>query len=262
MAAPVRPSYELYELWTFLALRRLLEPQLPGAEWGEEGVAALSLFDEHPDKAVDIGYRARWPGRGTLRLLFNPTFPDQCPHQPLFRDDSSCAATIAPSHLPLVIKGESPHTIGRAYSVAATGDHRLTEQPPWPSQGEQLSLHIQTPDTVWQGALHAEAHREPCEMELPLALQQQPGPFALSKSRELTALVVGGHRPVPDSTRCWAAPLWSHGLKRAMVGHLLRCVRVQPRAEHTHSLPAKLQHPPLLAVRQISSQQEPSLSEV
>lgn len=75
VAAPVRPSYELYELWTFLAMRRLLEPHLPGAEWSEEGVATLSLFDERPGKAVDVGFRARWPGHGTLRLLFNPTFP-------------------------------------------------------------------------------------------------------------------------------------------------------------------------------------------
>jgi hypothetical protein len=72
LGAPVRPSYELYELWTFLALRRLFEAQMPGAEWTEDGVKKLQFFDENSHGA---SYTARWPGRGMLRVYFNLPFP-------------------------------------------------------------------------------------------------------------------------------------------------------------------------------------------
>ncbi|HSP81398.1 MAG TPA: DUF2357 domain-containing protein, partial [Myxococcaceae bacterium] len=71
-AAPVRPTYELYELWTFFRLREVLAEEWPGAEWTQEGVEALRLFDEN---ARGAHYTARWPGRGTLRLYFNLSFP-------------------------------------------------------------------------------------------------------------------------------------------------------------------------------------------
>ncbi len=70
--APVRPSYELYELWTFLALRRLLEGHLPGAVWTGDGLDKLRLFDQEPNGAR---YTARWAGRGELELHFNRPFP-------------------------------------------------------------------------------------------------------------------------------------------------------------------------------------------
>jgi hypothetical protein len=72
LEAPVRPSYELYELWTFLALRKLLGEQLPGAHWTSEGVDRLRFFDQNPNGA---SYTAHWPGRGRLGLYFNLPFP-------------------------------------------------------------------------------------------------------------------------------------------------------------------------------------------
>jgi hypothetical protein len=72
LKAPVRPSYELYELWTFLALQRLLEEHLPGAHWTKEGVDRLRFFDESPNGA---SFTAHWPGRGRLGLYFNQPFP-------------------------------------------------------------------------------------------------------------------------------------------------------------------------------------------
>ncbi|WP_342378541.1 restriction endonuclease-like protein [Myxococcus stipitatus] len=72
LSAPVRPSYELYELWTFLALRRLLAELLPDAQWSEDNTDTLRLFDESPHGA---SYTARWPGHGTLTLHFNLSFP-------------------------------------------------------------------------------------------------------------------------------------------------------------------------------------------
>ncbi|MCY1079689.1 DUF2357 domain-containing protein [Archangium lansingense] len=72
LEAPVRPSYELYELWTFLALRKLLGEHLPGAHWTSEGIDRLRFFDQNPNGA---SYTAHWPGRGRLGLYFNLPFP-------------------------------------------------------------------------------------------------------------------------------------------------------------------------------------------
>ncbi|MBZ4419948.1 DUF2357 domain-containing protein [Myxococcus sp. RHSTA-1-4] len=68
--AATRPSYELYELWTFLALRRLLGALLPEHRWTSQGLEPLATLDEPLDGA---SFEATGPG-GTLRLLFNPTF--------------------------------------------------------------------------------------------------------------------------------------------------------------------------------------------
>jgi hypothetical protein len=70
--APVRPSYELYELWTFFALRRLLEEYLPGARWTASDLGKLRFFDQEPNGA---SFTAHWDGRGTLELHFNLPFP-------------------------------------------------------------------------------------------------------------------------------------------------------------------------------------------
>ncbi|RKH97994.1 DUF2357 domain-containing protein [Corallococcus sp. AB038B] len=69
--APVRPSYELYELWTFLAVQRLMEEQLKGLQWTGSGIDKLRFFDQSPNGA---SYTAAWEGRGTLELHFNLPF--------------------------------------------------------------------------------------------------------------------------------------------------------------------------------------------
>lgn len=70
-AATTRPSYELYELWTFFATRRLLEECLPGYQWTSEGLEPLAALGEPLDGA---SFTATGP-EGTVQLLFNPTFP-------------------------------------------------------------------------------------------------------------------------------------------------------------------------------------------
>lgn len=71
LEAPVRPSYELYELWTFLALQRALARHMKGARWLDTGVDKLRYFDQNPNGAL---YTAHWPGHGTLGLYFNLEF--------------------------------------------------------------------------------------------------------------------------------------------------------------------------------------------
>jgi hypothetical protein len=83
LEAPVRPSYELYELWTFLALQRVLAAHMPGAVWVANGTEKLKYFDENPNGA---SYTAEWPGHGRLRLYFNLEFPwflakEKTPHR-------------------------------------------------------------------------------------------------------------------------------------------------------------------------------------
>ncbi|WP_083681687.1 DUF2357 domain-containing protein [Archangium sp. Cb G35] len=68
--AATRPSYELYELWTFLALRGLLGRLLPEYQWTSQGLEPLATLGEPLDGA---SFEGTGPG-GTLRLLFNPTF--------------------------------------------------------------------------------------------------------------------------------------------------------------------------------------------
>lgn len=72
LEAPIRPSYELYELWTFLALRQLLEGLMPGAHWTSDNLERLRFFDQTPNGA---SYTARWSGHGTLSVFFNLPFP-------------------------------------------------------------------------------------------------------------------------------------------------------------------------------------------
>jgi hypothetical protein len=70
--APVRPSYDLYELWCFLTLRRHLGAALPNAGWTDEGLDFLRLLNGTGEGAE---CRAGLLGGGELTLLFNPTFP-------------------------------------------------------------------------------------------------------------------------------------------------------------------------------------------
>ena len=98
--APVRPSYELYELWTFLAMRRLLAEALPGGEWMESGLGRLRLFGQVPEK--DTGFTADYPGRGLLELLFNPSFPG------LLSRGASPRWSISKSRLPDIVVSWQP----------------------------------------------------------------------------------------------------------------------------------------------------------
>jgi len=66
---PVRPSFGLYELWTFLALQRALHAALPSTTW--KLVGANRLFSGNGTGAEYVAQL----GSGTLRILFNPVFP-------------------------------------------------------------------------------------------------------------------------------------------------------------------------------------------
>lgn len=70
--APVRPSYDLYELWCFLALRRHLGATIQNATWMDDALDSLRLLNGTGEGAE---CHALLPGGGELNLLFNPTFP-------------------------------------------------------------------------------------------------------------------------------------------------------------------------------------------
>lgn len=71
LPAPVRPSFDLYELWTFLALKQQLEAAYPSAEWRWKPSPAPELYGGFGAKSRFTGVI---PGRGTLELTFNLTF--------------------------------------------------------------------------------------------------------------------------------------------------------------------------------------------
>lgn len=70
LPAMSRPSYELYELWTFLAVMRELQRALPEHRWTSKGLLPLRSLGEPLDGAELIG---EGPD-SKVRLLFNPTF--------------------------------------------------------------------------------------------------------------------------------------------------------------------------------------------
>lgn len=69
--APVRPSYELYELWTFLALQRLLAALLPDARWSSKGMESLVRLGSTGGGAR---FHAQLPDGSDLDIHFNLTF--------------------------------------------------------------------------------------------------------------------------------------------------------------------------------------------
>lgn len=71
LPAPVRPSFDLYELWTFLALKQQLEAAYPSAQWRWSPSPAPDLYGGFGAKSRFTGVI---PGRGTLELTFNLTF--------------------------------------------------------------------------------------------------------------------------------------------------------------------------------------------
>ncbi len=71
LEAPVRATFDLYELWCFLALQRALKARLTAAKWFRKGVTAERFSDGR-------GHGARFAAdlpNGRLELYFNLTFP-------------------------------------------------------------------------------------------------------------------------------------------------------------------------------------------
>lgn len=68
--AAVRPTFHLYELWCFLALKRQLQALLPDGNWTLGNEQQL-----HTIAGSGSGAFWRWEGaQGELEVLFNPTF--------------------------------------------------------------------------------------------------------------------------------------------------------------------------------------------
>jgi len=70
-SAAVRPSYDLYELWTFLAVQRQLSEALPGWSWRSRGLGGLS---ELSGTGAGAAFVANREDGGRIELLFNKTF--------------------------------------------------------------------------------------------------------------------------------------------------------------------------------------------
>ena len=71
-ASATRPSFDLYELWCFLAVKRALQAHLgPSFTWQAKRLSKLLRLDSHGTGAV---FTASNKG-ATLQLLFNPRFP-------------------------------------------------------------------------------------------------------------------------------------------------------------------------------------------
>jgi len=69
-SAPTRPSFELYELWTFLATWQALDKAAPGLPWKESGLRKLLALTPGVSGAR---IHAPW-SNGELTIDFNPTF--------------------------------------------------------------------------------------------------------------------------------------------------------------------------------------------
>lgn len=68
--AAIRPSFTLYELWTFLKVERLLRDELVDASWSRKGYGNLLRLES---SGTGARCTAMLP-EGTLRLHFNPRF--------------------------------------------------------------------------------------------------------------------------------------------------------------------------------------------
>jgi hypothetical protein len=71
-AAATRPTFDLYELWSLLALQRQFRTILHEWRWSEYGLANLLALEGTGAGAGFIGVS---PSGDVLRLEFNPTFP-------------------------------------------------------------------------------------------------------------------------------------------------------------------------------------------
>jgi hypothetical protein len=138
--APVRPSYELYELWTFLALQRTLKEYLPGAHWTSSDIDKLRLFDENPNGA---SYTAHWAGHGTLTLYFNQPFPGFLTEK---RKNHSCWSISGARRPDLVVTWKPDNGSGRWLCLDAkyrTDGRAVAES--------FESVHIYRDALRWQG---------------------------------------------------------------------------------------------------------------
>ena len=146
--APVRPSYELYELWTFLALQRLFKELLPGAQWTEQDIEKLKFFDQEPNGA---SYTAHCAGRGTLGLHFNLPFPGFLTKRKLSSPNWSISGTRRPD---LVVTWKPEEGQGRwlcldakyrtdkqAVADAFESVHIYRDALRWQAMGEQGRCH-------------------------------------------------------------------------------------------------------------------------
>lgn len=77
LGAPIKPSYTLYELWTFLATQRALATALPEYRWSWDKEAAPTLL---AGLGGGTGCTAIHPKRSRLRLWFNLTFSGWLAH--------------------------------------------------------------------------------------------------------------------------------------------------------------------------------------
>ncbi len=134
---PIRPSFEIYELWTFLALGRWLRERLPAAErWSERGMQRLC--EGHGTGASLVG---TLPG-GALTLWFNPVFPSYFARAP----DSARYSLSSERRPDLVLTWTPASAEGRWICLDAkyrVGDSMI---------GDALaSAHLYRDSLVWEG---------------------------------------------------------------------------------------------------------------
>ncbi|ACY13884.1 hypothetical protein [Haliangium ochraceum] len=107
--APVRASFELYELWTFLFVQRSLAERLSAPAWTWREYNLRRLAD-----AVGTGEGARFEARGpedtVVEILFNEAFPS-CPHNALGEPDAASSDTAARCFS--LLQARRPNTVVR-----------------------------------------------------------------------------------------------------------------------------------------------------
>ncbi len=72
LGAPVRPSFEIYEIWCFLALQDGLRQALPGWKWKSHGFEKILDLGSSGSGAWALGTA---PNSSRILLEFNPVFP-------------------------------------------------------------------------------------------------------------------------------------------------------------------------------------------
>lgn len=155
--APVRPSFELYELWTFLAVQRALAESLPGWTWTWEGAPARELLAGFGD-----GASFTWQKDGaTLRVEYNARFPGF-----LKKKDAKRWSLSGERRPDLVISLQRPG--GSAAWVCLDAKYRVSAE----ALADAFeSLHIYRDSLRWEafggacrgGLLLAPAEVPPCE---------------------------------------------------------------------------------------------------
>lgn len=70
--APVRPSYELYEIWCYLTLAHAFRKKWPGWKWSYKGFGQILKMYSSGTGAMTMGTA---PNGSKINLAFNPIFP-------------------------------------------------------------------------------------------------------------------------------------------------------------------------------------------